>query len=92
MDADRLIDSHEISESFEDNTRDDQSKIITSKDVTVKHSKNPNCFVNMITCFNRFIWQNEASLLKTDHLKAAPCITTKQLAFIRLLFALILII
>ena len=40
---------------------------------------------------NRCIWKNHASLLKSDHLKPAPCVSTKFLACLRVLISLALL-
>ena len=43
------------------------------------------------TRLNKLIWRNEAELLKMDHLKAAPCVSTKFLAILRMIISLALI-
>ena len=54
--------------------------------------KNQNCCTRMMNWINSFIWRNEDELLKIDHLKAAPCVSTKFLAILRGTISLALII
>ena len=70
------------------------SKIIQSRDIKLDKSmeRDRNCCMRFFYKFNAFIWQNEAALLKSDHLKAAPCISSKQLALLRILISVCLVV
>lgn len=86
MNGDKSLEfSHDISI---DVANSDPNKVITSQDIrnrnSKKQSQDKNCCLRCLGAINAFIWQNEASLMKTDHLKAAPCVTTKFLAILRL--------
>ena len=41
---------------------------------------------------NAFFWRNEAELMKIDHLKAAPCVTTLFLAVMRVSISIVLVL
>ena len=77
---------------------DDGTKVLTSKDIQRgmykdrNDEKNQNCCTRMMNWINSFIWRNEDELLKIDHLKAAPCVSTKFLAILRGTISLALII
>ena len=74
------------------------SMIIKSKDVTRTSSTNSAsnsqscCCVRALHNLNAFIWKNQAALLKSDHLRAAPCITSNFLAVMRMIIAVLLVI
>jgi len=50
-----------------------------------------NCCARFFAAFNTFIWRNEAELMKIDHLKAAPCVSTRFLAVLRIILSLALV-
>ena len=92
MNEDKSMDlSHDISTDY---ANSNQNKVITSQDVRNRSSKSQekNCCLSCLGAINAFIWQNEASLMKTDHLKAAPCVTTKFLAILRLGISIVSVI
>ncbi len=73
-----------------------KSNFKTSKDLNsannVKEQGRRCCWFRCIARINAFIWQNEIELLKSDHLKAAPCVSTCFLACLRIFISVILVI
>ena len=59
----------------------------TSEDISGR-----NCCSRALFRVNAFIWKNQARLLKSDHLNAAPCVSTSFLAILRIAISLVLVI
>ena len=81
----------------------DQSRMDTTFDAAAKNSymlgygdpKNKTskgCCSRCCSSMNAFFWRNEAELMKIDHLKAAPCVTTLFLAVMRVVISVVLVL
>ena len=57
----------------------------------MKKKRDQGCCSSCFSRFSAFVWRNEAELLKSDHLQAAPCVSTMCLAILRLIISLALV-
>ena len=89
-DGDNL--SHQLADYSRSESQYRMTDLVTKRTtITGSAPEDANCCTRGIYRFNAFIWKNQASLLKVDHLKAAPCVSSRCLMILRIFISLILI-